>query len=57
MFSLLSVNLNDVKTYGQTLENTFLYCTVGQWLLGGKTIGKFLVYYGHKDFNHVSHHH
>lgn len=47
MFSLLSVNLNDVKTYGQILENTFLYCTVGQWLLGGKTIGKFLVHYGH----------
>lgn len=39
IFSLLNANLMiDVKTYGQILENTFLYCTVGQRLMWGKTL-------------------
>lgn len=33
MFSLLNANRNDVKTYGQILENTFPHCTVVQWLM------------------------
>uniref|UniRef100_A0A2K5LBE1 Uncharacterized protein n=2 Tax=Cercopithecinae TaxID=9528 RepID=A0A2K5LBE1_CERAT len=33
-FSLLNANLMmDVKIYDQILENTFLYCTVGKWLM------------------------
>lgn len=32
IFSLLTVIRNDVKTYGQILENTLPHCTVVRWL-------------------------
>lgn len=40
IFSLSNANLNDVKTSGQILENTFSHCTVVQWLMWGKTLDR-----------------
>lgn len=46
-FSLSNANLMmDVKTYGQILENTFLYCTVAEVK---HLRDKFLVLHGYAD--------